>query len=50
MHGGAKGSGGPRGKENGNYRAWQYTKDMLAGRKRLTQKGVIDFNRLLSFG
>lgn len=33
MHGGAKGSGGPRGEANGNYRAGQYTKEMLAGRK-----------------
>jgi hypothetical protein len=33
MHGGAKGSGGPRGEANGNYRAGQFTKEMLAGRK-----------------
>ena len=33
MHGGARGSGGPRGEANGNYRAGQYTKEMLAGRK-----------------
>jgi hypothetical protein len=33
MHGGGKGSGGPRGEANGNYRAGQYTKEMLAGRK-----------------
>ena len=33
MQGGAKGSGGPRGEANGNYRAGQYTKEMLAGRK-----------------
>ena len=33
MHGGAKGSGGPRGEANGNYRTGQYTKEMLAGRR-----------------
>lgn len=27
MHGGAKGSGGPHGERNGNYRHGRYTKD-----------------------
>ena len=30
MHGGAKGSGGPSGKRNGNYRTGHYTKENLA--------------------
>ena len=33
MHRGAKGSGGPRGEANDNYRTGQYTKEMLFGRK-----------------
>lgn len=34
MHVGAKGSGGPRGKANGNYRTGQYTKEMIEVRQR----------------
>jgi hypothetical protein len=30
MHGGAKGSGGPTGPRNGNYRTGRYTKEHLA--------------------
>jgi hypothetical protein len=30
MHGGAKGSGGPTGPRNGNYRTGRYTKENLA--------------------
>ena len=30
MHGGAKGSGGPTGQRNGNYRTGRYTKENIA--------------------
>src|SRR5215813_8472243 len=30
MHGGAKGSGGPTGERNGNYRTGRYTKENMA--------------------
>jgi hypothetical protein len=33
MHGGAKGSGAPRGKRNGNYRSGLYTRETVAGRR-----------------
>jgi hypothetical protein len=36
MHGGAKGSGAPHGKRNGNYKHGQYTREVLQERKTLT--------------
>ena len=35
MHGGAKGSGAPRGERNGNYRSGLYTSEAIAGRRML---------------
>jgi len=37
MHGGAPGSGGPKGRLNGNYRHRRYTAEALASRKWLRQ-------------
>src|SRR5262245_3791551 len=51
MHGGAKGSGGPRGERNGNYRRGHYTKEkleelaMLHAKLRLTRAKVRFFLR-----
>jgi hypothetical protein len=42
MHGGAKGSGGPTGPRNGNYRTGRYTKETLAtlqSARRLLREG-----------
>ena len=36
MHGGAKGSGAPPGKRNGNYKHGQYTREALQERKTVT--------------
>jgi hypothetical protein len=33
MHGGARGSGAPRGERNGNYRHGYYTADAIAERQ-----------------
>jgi hypothetical protein len=33
MHGGAKGSGGPKGKRDGNYKNGRYTAEAVARRK-----------------
>ena len=35
MHGGAKGSGAPPGKRNGNYKHGQFTREVLQGAKSL---------------
>ncbi len=35
MHGGAKGSGAPPGKRNGNYKHGQFTREVLQERKAL---------------
>ena len=35
MHGGAPGSGAPKGKRNGNYRHGRYTYEVLAQRRAL---------------
>jgi uncharacterized protein (TIGR00645 family) len=37
MHGGAKGSGGPRGRRNGNYKHGRYTAEAKHRRLQLTQ-------------
>ena len=37
MHGGAKGSGGPRGRRNGNYKHGRYTAEAKQRRLQLTQ-------------
>jgi glucans biosynthesis protein len=37
MHGGAKGSGGPKGARNGNYRHGRYTAEMIASRRWLRE-------------
>src|SRR5829696_6610140 len=37
MHGGAKGSGGPRGTRNGNYKHGRYTAEAKQRRLQLTQ-------------
>jgi hypothetical protein len=36
MHGGAKGSGGPRGRRNGNYKQGRYTAEAKQSRLRLS--------------
>ena len=33
MHGGARGSGGPAGQRNGNFKHGQFTKEVIAARK-----------------
>ena len=38
MHGGAKGSGGPKGKRNGNFRHGQYTHEAKAVHKAVRAK------------
>jgi hypothetical protein len=38
MHGGAKGSGGPRGKRNGNFKHGLYTREAKAIRRDLRAK------------
>jgi hypothetical protein len=38
MHGGAKGSGGPKGTRNGNYKHGRYTAEATAARQWLRQK------------
>jgi hypothetical protein len=38
MHGGAPGSGGPKGSRNGNYKRGLYTAQAIATRRRLTQQ------------
>ena len=37
MHGGAKGSGGPKGAGNGNYRHGRYTAETIASRRWLRE-------------
>jgi hypothetical protein len=37
MHGGALGSGGPKGRRNGNYKHGWYTAEAIASRKWLRQ-------------
>jgi len=37
MHGGAKGSGGPRGRRNGNYKHGRYTAEAKQSRLQLSQ-------------
>jgi hypothetical protein len=37
MHGGAPGSGGPKGPHNGNYKHGRYTAEMIASRRWLRQ-------------
>jgi hypothetical protein len=39
MHGGAKGSGGPKGARNGNYRYGRYTAEAIASRRWLMVEG-----------
>ena len=38
MHGGAKGSGGPKGPRNGNYKHGRYTAETIATRRWLREK------------
>jgi hypothetical protein len=38
MHGGAPGSGGPKGSRNGNYKRGLYTAEAIASRKWLRQQ------------
>jgi hypothetical protein len=38
MHGGAAGSGGPKGSRNGNYKRGLYTTEAIASRKWLRQQ------------
>jgi hypothetical protein len=38
MHGGAPGSGGPKGSRNGNYKRGLYTADAIASRRWLRQQ------------
>ena len=38
MHGGAKGSGGPKGTRNGNYKHGRYTAEKIATRQWLREK------------
>jgi hypothetical protein len=38
MHGGARGSGGPKGAQNGNYKHGLYTAEAIAFRKALKQQ------------
>jgi hypothetical protein len=38
MHGGAHGSGGPKGPRNGNYKHGRYTAETIASRKWLREK------------
>jgi hypothetical protein len=37
MHGGAPGSGGPKGRHNGNYKHGRYTTELIASRRWLRQ-------------
>jgi hypothetical protein len=37
MHGGADGSGAPRGRKNGNYKHGRYTAEMVATRRWLRE-------------
>ena len=37
MHGGAAGSGGPKGPKNGNYKHGRYTKEVAAARRWLRE-------------
>jgi hypothetical protein len=37
MHGGARGSGGPKGRRNGNYRHGRYTAEAIASRRWVRQ-------------
>jgi hypothetical protein len=37
MHGGAPGSGGPKGARNGNYKHGRYTAEMIATRRWLRE-------------
>jgi len=38
MHGGAQGSGGPKGARNGNYKHGRYTAEAIATRQWLREK------------
>jgi glucans biosynthesis protein len=38
MHGGAKGSGGPKGARNGNFRHGRYTAEAIASRRWLRER------------
>jgi hypothetical protein len=38
MHGGAQGSGGPKGARNGNYKHGRYTAETIASRRWLREK------------
>jgi hypothetical protein len=38
MHGGAKGSGGPKGARNGNYKHGRYTAETIAYRRWLRRR------------
>lgn len=38
MHGGAKGSGGPRGRRNGNYRHGRWTRESVEMRRGMSEK------------
>jgi hypothetical protein len=38
MHGGAPGSGGPKGPRNGNYKHGAYTAEAIASRRSLRQQ------------
>ena len=39
MHGGSRGSGGPRGAANGNYRTGNFTKEAIQERRQRAQEG-----------
>ncbi len=47
MHGGADGSGAPRGSKNGNYNHGRYTAEVAASRRRLREatKMLHDLNK-----
>ena len=47
MHGGAPGSGAPRGERNGNYRTGLHTREAVAGR-RMLRALIKDFRGALS--
>ena len=49
MHGGAPGSGGPKGSHNGNYKHGQYTAEAIASRRWLRQY-ISDARALVSQG
>ena len=54
MHGGAQGSGGPKGARNGNYKHGRYTAEAIASRRWLRKtirevRALVDLSRLPQF-